>query len=68
MKKISSDGSKVLVFCETKRGVDELAKLMRNDGWHGAKGIHGDKSQFVRILMAELLLGERFNLQRVQRW
>lgn len=43
MKKIN-DGSKVIVFCETKRGVDELTKCMRQDGWHAVKGIHGDKT------------------------
>lgn len=43
MNKIN-DGSKVIVFCETKRGVDDLTKSMRNDGWHAVKGIHGDKS------------------------
>jgi ATP-dependent RNA helicase DDX5/DBP2 len=46
MKRIN-DGSKVLVFGETKKGVDELTKMMRQDGWHGVKGIHGDKTQFV---------------------
>jgi ATP-dependent RNA helicase DDX5/DBP2 len=43
LKKLSDD-SKVLVFCETKRGVDDLTKQMRYDGWHGVKGIHGDKT------------------------
>lgn len=44
LKKIPND-SKILVFCETKRGVDDLAKRMRYDGYHGIKGIHGDKTQ-----------------------
>ena len=43
MKKIN-DGSKILVFCETKKGVDDLTKWMRKDGWHAVKGIHGDKT------------------------
>lgn len=43
-----NDGSKVIVFCETKRGVDELQRKMRQDGWTTAKGIHGDKSQQER--------------------
>ncbi len=47
MRKIN-DGSKVLVFCETKKGVDEITKSMRQDGWHAVRGIHGDKSQSVR--------------------
>lgn len=45
-----NDGSRVLVFCETKKGVDEVAKLMRCDGWHTVRAIHGDKSQSVRHL------------------
>eukprot|EP00347_Sterkiella_histriomuscorum_P006916 403350942 len=47
MKKMN-DGSKVIVFCETKRGVDDLSRKMRTDGWHAVKGIHGDKSQAER--------------------
>eukprot|EP00347_Sterkiella_histriomuscorum_P016169 403354220 len=43
-----NDGSKILVFCETKKGVDELTKQMRYDGMHGVKGIHGDKAQYER--------------------
>ncbi len=43
LKNIPSD-PKILVFCETKRGVDDLAKQMRYDGWHGVRGIHGDKT------------------------
>lgn len=46
MKKMN-DGSKVIVFCETKRGVDDLQRRMRQDGWHSVKGIHGDKTQSV---------------------
>jgi len=37
-----------LVFCETKKGVDDLCKQMRYDGFHGVKGIHGDKTQYER--------------------
>lgn len=43
-----NDGSRIIVFCETKRGVDELVRNMRSDGWHAVKGIHGDKSQSVK--------------------
>ena len=46
MKKID-EGSRILVFCETKRGVDDLVKYLRGDGWHSVRGIHGDKSQYV---------------------
>lgn len=47
LKKVN-DGSKILVFCETKKGVDELCKQMRYEGMHGVKGIHGDKAQYER--------------------
>jgi ATP-dependent RNA helicase DDX5/DBP2 len=40
-----NDGSRILVFCETKKGVDEVTKLLRCDGWHSVKSIHGDKFQ-----------------------
>ncbi len=46
--KKSSDGSRVIVFCETKRGVDDLVRDLRNDRVHGAAGIHGDKTQYER--------------------
>jgi ATP-dependent RNA helicase DDX5/DBP2 len=35
---------KVIVFCETKRGVDELERQLRRQNVEAA-GIHGDKSQ-----------------------
>ena len=38
------DGSKILIFCETKRGADQLTREMRLDGWP-ALCIHGDKKQ-----------------------
>lgn len=41
----------MLVFCETKRGVDDLTKQLRYDGWHGVRGIHGDKTQYERDQM-----------------
>lgn len=41
------DGSKILIFCETKRGGDELTKEMRLDGFP-ALCIHGDKKQEER--------------------
>ena len=41
------DGSRILVFCETKRGCDELTRALRGDGWP-ALGIHGDKEQSER--------------------
>jgi ATP-dependent RNA helicase DDX5/DBP2 len=41
------DGGRVLVFCATKRGCDELTRKLRLDGWP-AMGIHGDKCQMER--------------------
>jgi ATP-dependent RNA helicase DDX5/DBP2 len=41
------DGSKILIFTETKRGADMLTRQMRVDGWP-ALAIHGDKSQQER--------------------
>jgi len=41
------DGSKILIFSETKRGSDQLTREMRLDGWP-ALCIHGDKKQEER--------------------
>eukprot|EP00931_Biecheleriopsis_adriatica_P059615 TRINITY_DN356_c0_g1_i2.p1 TRINITY_DN356_c0_g1~~TRINITY_DN356_c0_g1_i2.p1 ORF type:complete len:503 (+),score=105.81 TRINITY_DN356_c0_g1_i2:105-1613(+) len=41
------DGSKILIFCETKRGGDDLTREMRTDGFP-ALCIHGDKKQEER--------------------
>jgi len=41
------DGSKILIFTETKRGADMLTRQLRMDGWP-ALAIHGDKSQSER--------------------
>ena len=38
-------GSKVLIFCTTKRMCDQLARTLTR---HGASAIHGDKSQSER--------------------
>ncbi len=50
------DGSKLLVFCETKRGCDTVTRQLRQDGWP-ALAIHGDKSQQERdwVLAVSLL-------------
>jgi ATP-dependent RNA helicase DDX5/DBP2 len=44
----NNDGSRVIIFCETKRGVDDLVRDLRNDRVHGVAGIHGDKTQYER--------------------
>lgn len=41
------DGSKILIFCSTKREGDQLTREMRLDGWP-ALCIHGDKKQEER--------------------
>lgn len=41
------DGSKILIFCQTKSGGDQLTREMRLDGWP-ALCIHGDKKQEER--------------------
>lgn len=41
------DGSKIIIFTETKRGADMLTRQLRMDGWP-ALAIHGDKSQAER--------------------
>jgi len=58
-----NDGSRILVFCETKKGVDELTKLLRCDGWHAVRGIHGDKSQSVSLRKYEFQkIGKRLSI------
>jgi ATP-dependent RNA helicase DDX5/DBP2 len=47
LKKIA-DGSRILVFCETKKGVDHTLRNLQRDGWRQARGIHGDKTQYER--------------------
>lgn len=41
------DGSRILIFCETKKGCDAVTRQLRMDGWP-ALSIHGDKSQNER--------------------
>lgn len=41
------DGSKILIFTETKKGCDQVTKQLRMSGWP-ALSIHGDKSQSER--------------------
>ena len=42
-----NDGSRVIIFVETKKGADQLTKSLRM-GQFPAKAIHGDKSQQER--------------------
>merc|ERR1712187_166213 len=41
------DGSKILIFAQTKRDGDDLTREMRTDGWP-ALCMHGDKKQEER--------------------
>ena len=51
------DGSRILIFCETKKGCDDVTRKLRQDGWP-ALSIHGDKSQQERdwVLAVSFLL------------
>lgn len=52
------DGSRILVFMETKRGCDQVTRQLRLDGWP-ALSIHGDKSQSERDwVLAEFKTGK----------
>lgn len=41
------DGSRMLIFCSTKRICDDITRRLRMEGWP-ALSIHGDKSQDER--------------------
>lgn len=41
------DGSRILIFMETKKGCDQVTRQLRMDGWP-ALSIHGDKNQSER--------------------
>ncbi|XP_071710983.1 DEAD-box ATP-dependent RNA helicase 20-like isoform X2 [Rutidosis leptorrhynchoides] len=41
------DGSRILIFMDTKKGCDQITSQLRMDGWP-ALSIHGDKSQAER--------------------
>lgn len=41
------DGSRILIFMDTKKGCDKITRQLRMDGWP-ALAIHGDKSQTER--------------------
>ncbi|KAL8465573.1 hypothetical protein ACS0TY_034890 [Phlomoides rotata] len=41
------NGSKILIFVETKKGCDQVTRQLRMDGWP-ALSIHGDKNQDER--------------------
>ena len=45
--KEAMDGSKILIFIETKKACDQVTRQLRMDGWP-ALSIHGDKNQSER--------------------
>ncbi|KAM3751788.1 hypothetical protein ACB098_04G136800 [Castanea mollissima] len=45
--KETMDGSRILIFMETKKGCDQVTRQLRMDGWP-ALSIHGDKNQAER--------------------
>jgi len=47
LKEYNNSG-RILVFVETKKGCDQLARSLKGDGWY-VGSIHGDKTQQVRI-------------------
>ena len=47
LETIMKDGCRVLIFCETKKGADNLTRVLRQEGWP-ALAIHGDKDQKER--------------------
>lgn len=47
MLKEFMDGSRILIFVETKKGCDQVTRQLRMDGWP-ALAIHGDKDQTER--------------------
>lgn len=54
---MAEPAAKVLIFCETKRGCDEITRSLRSDGWP-ALALHGDKSQKERDwVLAEFKTG-----------
>ena len=54
------DGDRTLIFCETKRGCDDLTRNLRQEGWP-ALAIHGDKSQQERDwVLAEFKSGKSY--------
>ena len=47
LERIIGEGSRILIFSETKKGADNLTRVLRQEGWP-ALAIHGDKTQQER--------------------
>lgn len=55
------DPKRALIFCNTKRMVDELAEHLKNRGYE-AEGLHGDLSQHQRDTVMNLFRSGRANI------
>ncbi|KAL7122386.1 hypothetical protein ACP275_01G043100 [Erythranthe tilingii] len=52
------DGSRILIFTDTKKGCDQITRQLRMDGWP-ALSIHGGKSQAERAwVLSEFRAGK----------
>jgi ATP-dependent RNA helicase DDX5/DBP2 len=52
------DGSRILIFFQTKKDCDKITRQLRMDGWP-ALSIHGDKAQAERdYVLAEFKSGK----------
>jgi ATP-dependent RNA helicase DDX5/DBP2 len=60
-------GFKIVIFTETKRGCDSLARDLRNENF-SAEAIHGDKSQRVEKSRNEIKCFETSGLQGPLSW
>jgi superfamily II DNA helicase RecQ len=64
---VDKEGSKIIIFTETKKNADILTRNMRQDGWP-ALAIHGDKQQVPLAAPCSLLAAARAaRRQRVRR-
>lgn len=66
LDQISQESAKVLIFVGTKRVADDITKYLRTDGWP-ALAIHGDKEQWVFIILSGSLNVLRLN-RRERDW
>ena len=67
LDQISSENAKVLIFVGTKRVADDITKYLRQDGWP-ALAIHGDKEQFVFLVLTTTRILTMYSLRRERDW
>jgi superfamily II DNA/RNA helicase len=56
-----TDNSKILIFCQTKRGCDDLANALKREKFNSIS-IHGDKTQSQRDYIMRQFKAGRFNI------